>query len=470
MNTKTVVVDGVSYVPSGEPKRHFGIAVTTHNRHSVLAETLAAIEKYAPPGTPVVVVDDGSSSPVIAPDWVTLVKHQVPQGIPASKNRCIEELMRLNVEHLFLFDDDTRPDTDNWWQPYIDSGEHHLQYCWPNFTNGTPVPNMHVLHKDSRITAYGWSMGCMLYFTRHAIERCGGMRIEFGMGMEEHADLSRRVYNAGLNSFVHQDITGSAGLFYSADEHQAIKRVLAPADRKALLDKNIQIRIDHHHDAGYVEYRRPDDVVLSFYSNTFPDPQRNTTAQADPKHVAALEDSVQKVSGKKVVMFTDCLPGREPVETVHTAYRQRWITIYHWLIRHPEIRNVWCVDATDVRMLNDPFPHMQTGTLYIGWEPKTVGIQWIRDHGQALSQWIDNNQHRMLLNIGVVGGDRTTVMKFIRAMNDLWCDLQADDMHEMTFANHVVYQHFPDHVTGPQVATVFKTGTQADPVAWWAHK
>jgi hypothetical protein len=468
---KTVVVDGIPYTPAAAQRPPIGIAITTHNRPEVLAATLDAFGKYAPEGTPIIVLDDGSNTPAAVDDWVTLVRNEVPQGIPAAKNRCIEELMRLGVQHLFLFDDDCRPDADEWWKPYTESPEHHFQYSWTHFTDGKPVPRMDVLHQDSRTTAYGWSMGCMLYLTAEAVNRCGGMRFEFGQGMEEHADLSRRIYNAGLTTFVHQDVTASKGLFYAADEHQKVKRSIPAQDRAALCERNQAIRIAHHHDDRYVEYRQPKDVVLSCFFNSKLDPQRNIRFKPDQNLVAALEHSVTSASGADIVMFTDCLPNREDAEAVHVAYRQRWITYYQWLIQHPEVRYVWCVDATDVRMLNNPFPDMHPGLLYVGWEPKTVGIQWIQANGSAILEWIYNNAQRPLLNAGVVGGDRATVMEFIRAMQDLWYDLRADAMHEMPFLNRVVYEHFSDrHLTGPQVATIFKANAQSDPVAWWAHK
>ena len=474
MSPKTVVVDGISYIPAGQGRQtpHIGIAVSTHNRHDILRETLAAIAKYAPEGTPVVVVDDGSKQPVSVDDSsTTLIRNQAPQGIPAAKNRCIEELMSLGVQHLFLFDDDCRPDSESWWQPYVESPEHHLQYAWTHFTNGQVVPNMTVLYQDSHITAHGWSMGCMLYLTAEAVNRCGGMRFEFGQGMEEHADLSRRIYKAGLTTFVHQDITGSHGLFYAADEHLKVKRSFNGVDRNALLARNEKLRWQHHHDDGFVEYRQPKDVVLSCYFNSTPDPQRGQHLRADPKLVEALEHSVTRVSGLGTVMLTDCLPEREPAECTTVPYRQRWISYYQWLIRHPEVRYAWCVDATDVRMLNNPFPAMQPDTLYVGWEPKTVGCQWIREHGTDITEWINANAHKTLLNAGVVGGDRATMLAFMRAMHDMWYDLRSDGMHEMPFFNHVVYEHFSDKlVTGPQVTTVFKANTQSDPVAFWAHK
>ena len=142
---RQVVVDGIPYFPASA-RPCYGIAVTTHNRPAVLAETLTAIEKFSEPGTPVVVVDDGSEPAVAVPDWVTLVRHDVPHGIPAAKNACVAALMDAGVEHLFLFDDDTRPTSDALWERYIGAPEPHYQYCWTHFAkNKAAVPKMAVL-------------------------------------------------------------------------------------------------------------------------------------------------------------------------------------------------------------------------------------------------------------------------------------------------------------------------------------
>lgn len=476
---KTVVVDGISYVPAAEQRPQFGVAVTTHNRNHILGETLAALDKYTPDGTPIVVVDDGSKQPVAVDNpRITLVRHQQPQGIPAAKNRCLEELMRLGVDHMFLFDDDTTPAAEDWWQPYIESPEPHLQYCWTHFANGQAVPNMDVLHQDSRHTAYGWSMGCMLYVDRRAVDRVGGMRLDFGQGMEEHVEWSRRIWNAGLTTYVHQDITGSRGLFNAADETQSVKRSFTTADRQALMERNVALREKYWGTTDYIEYRKPRDAILTCYLTGRMDPQRTTIWKPDAKAVAPLLDSLAKTGVTPTIVvdhsdFNSTLGSRCEIyltESAHEAYRQRWVSYYQYLLGHKEIRYCWFVDATDVRMLNNPFPSMRPRTLYVGWEPKTVGCQWMRKHGRAIEEWIDANSHRMLVNAGVIGGDRPTLMRLCRAMIDMWYIHRADTMHEMPFFNHVVYQHFPHHVTGPQVATVFRQNVQSDDTAFWAHK
>lgn len=475
MTAKTVVVDGISYIPAARQRPRFGVAITTHNRHDILGQTLAAVEKYTPDGTPIVVVDDGSKQPVAVDNpHITLVRHEVPQGIPAAKNRCIEELMRFEVPHLFLLDDDTAPATEDWWQPYAQSPEHHLQYCWTHFANGKAVPNMDVLHQDSHITAYGWSMGCVLYVSRQAVERIGGMRPEFGLGMEEHAEWSRRIWNAGLTTYVHQDITNSKGLFQAADETQSVPRSFSTADRNSLMERNVALREKYWGTTDYVEYRAQHDVILTCYLTAKLDPQRTQRWKPDPEAVAALRLSCDKQTGIDPTILVDHDDFEHlntvRVESAHEAYRQRWISYYQHLRADPSIRYAWLVDATDVRMLNNPFEQMRPRTLYVGWEPKTVGCQWMRKHGTDIADWIDNNAHRTLLNAGIVGGDRPTLMRLCRSMIDMWHVHRSDTLHEMPFFNHVVYQHFPSHITGPQVATLFKHNVQDDDTAWWAHK
>lgn len=463
-----VIVDGVSYVPRSDAVRApFGLAFTVHNRQDVFNETLIAVEKFTPAGIPVIAVDDGSDVPVEAPDWVTLVRHDVAQGIPLAKNRCIEELMRLGVEHLFLFDEDTRPADETWWERYVYAPEPHYSYCWTNFANGPrrAVPKMDVLYQDSSLIAYGWSMGCMLYATADVVRDIGGMAPAFGMGMEEHADWSQRIHNAGHTSFVHQDIAGSSGLIYASDEHGSVTRSFDWRDRTAMLARNEKLRLARTDSTEYVEYRAWRDVVLTSYFTGTVDAQRGTPMSTDPKVLAPLADSVTDLV---VLTDTDGIPG-ERVEAPLSAYIQRWLSEYQWLRDHPEVRYAALVDATDVVMLRDPFAELEPGTLYCGWEPKPVGDQWIRDHSPAVADWVEAHRHETLLNCGVALGDRVTMMDLCRRMTDMWVRDQGDPLHEMAYFN-IAARMAPKVVAGPQVTTLFKANTKDDPVAWFKHK
>lgn len=467
---KSVVIDGISYVPAGSTKSSIGVGITTHNRHDTLAETLAAFHKFSP-DIPVVVVDDGSTEPVVA-DHV--VRHLEPLGIPAAKNRCLAELMMMGVEHLFLFDDDTRPNDEEWWAPYVHGREPHYQYCWTKFaSNDKPVPKMDVLYRDHDLVAYGWSMGCMLYVHADVVRAVGGMRTEFGRGMEEHCEWSQRIHNAGFTTFAHQDVPDSSKLIWAADEYGAVTRSFDWKDRAELLKRNEAIRLKYLDDASFVPYQAVEHAIITTYLTSGMDLQRNTKMPNDPKVLAPLLDSC---SNHTVVLIHDMGefapdgPISVPIMPMLEAYQQRWLSEWQYLRANPDIEFAWLVDATDVRMLNDPFPHMQHGVLYCGWEPQIVGCEWMRAHAPSYPDWLEANKDRMLLNCGVVGGDRATLMWLCQRMTDLWIEgKRTDPLEEMLYYNMAAYEH-PNMITGTRVTTIFKSGKTADPVSFWAHK
>ena len=209
------------------------------------------------------------------------------------------------------------------------------------------------------------------------------------------------------------------------------------------------------------------DVVLTSFFTGRIDPQRGRHLDADKSLLQPLVDSC----GEKLVVLHDCfdnLPCENyRVDAPEVAYRQRWASQLDWLGRNPDVRAVWLVDATDVRMLREPWTHMQPGTLYCGWETCTVGIDWIRDNSPAVIDWVDGHADEGLLNCGVVGGERGVVMDLCRRMNRLWRETGAEPLHEMAFFNIAAREM--SAVTGPQVTTEFKR-YQDNGVAWWMHK
>lgn len=470
---KSVVIDGIPYFPETRRQAAIGVGITTHNRHDVLAETLAAFDKFSPE-IPVVIVDDGSTEPVASLCSGHVVRHDEPLGIPAAKNRCLHELMKLGVEHLFLFDDDTKPNDEGWWEPYANGREPHYQYCWTKFaTNGKPVPKMDVLYQDADLVAYGWSMGCMLYVHADVVRAVGGMRTEFGRGMEEHGEWSQRIHNAGFTTFAHQDVPNSSKLIWAADEYGAVTRSFDWKDRSELLKRNEEIRLKYADDASFVPYQSAErNAVITTYLTSGTDLQRGVKMPDDPKVLDPLIDSCK---GHNIVLIHDLPVVPFVAESVGIvphleAYQQRWLSEWQYLRSNPEIEFAWLVDATDVRMLNNPFPHMQRGVLYCGWEAQIVGCAWMRDHAPSYGDWVEANKDRMLLNCGVVGGDRATLMWLCQRMTDLWIEgTRKDPLEEMTYFNMAAYEH-PNMITGTRVTTIFKSGKTADPVSFWAHK
>jgi hypothetical protein len=213
-------------------------------------------------------------------------------------------------------------------------------------------------------------------------------------------------------------------------------------------------------------------VVLTSYFTGQVDPQRGVRLESDTEALAKLTASIQEPGA--LVVLNDCWLSTnangfayERVEAPEPAYRQRWLSQWQWLRRHREVEWVWLVDATDVVQLRDPWQGMEHGILYCGWEPHSVGCQWMRKTGRMETDWIRRNARLPLLNCGVVGGDRATVMELCMRMNDHWARTQADALHEMTFFN--MSARAMNFRTGPSITTEFKK-YQDNGEALWRHK
>ena len=453
-----IVVDGVTYAPSS-PK--FGVAITTRNRPHMLAQCVDNFRKHTPNDVPIIVVDDASTPPADA-DF----RFDSNVGIATAKNKCLELLLKAGVEHLFVVDDDAWPIADNWFQPYIDSPEPHLFAVFPTPTRKSSAIQM--LYRDDRHIAYHATRGYFLYFHRSVIDRVGGFDTRFRNAFE-HVELSNRIHNAGLTSWPYQDITGSENLIFSADSQNSNVSAIPDQERRLNEQRGRELLTECQDRADFVPFGTRD-IVLTCLFSTQSDPQRNKTLPADPKLADTLTASL-KCDYTVLCDFPTTEPHFEQVAVNLNPYIQRWISYREHLVRHPEIRWVWCVDATDVECLNDPFDGMKPGVLYCGWENQILGCPWMLTNHQASQEWIQQHPDLTLLNAGVVGADRTTMLKFTRRIITLWSQSTvknvSDMAGDMAYFNRAAYTMNVE--TGPRITTLFKANQRND-FSKWRHK
>lgn len=483
-----------------------GIGISTRNRHDTLAECLKNIYKYLPPNAKVVVVDDASDKPVENADF----RFNVNVGVAATKNKIFHLLE--DCEHIFTYDDDCWPIADNWWLPYINSGQPHLMRIFQDFPKGPKLHDTIKVYEDDRIVAYSHPRGCMLYYHRSCLELVGGMDSVFGLVCHEHPDLSNRIYNAGLTMFRFMDVKNSHELIYSLDEHRAIQTTWNGKLRADQIKKNTPIYESRYSQKIFFPYKEGQiqevvfsvahkrNEVLTCYFTGVPDPQ-GVPRQTDMMQVLIQLSPLVSTCinhGNEVMFFHDhegtkagCYErdtekGRwylnKATATIN-PYWQRWVTYREYLIKNRNhLGFVWCVDATDVEMLRDPFPHMEYGKLYVGDEPGNIGGNvWLtRHHKHPQLQHFFRNNFKPLLNAGLVGGDVETMIEFTGLMIDIYqrCEHDAQikgwpnsGMTDMGALNYVVYTHFKGRFShGKHVNTVFK-GYEADNgLSFWRHK
>lgn len=488
-----------------------GIGITVHNRHEVFGKTWSEILKYAPSEAIIAVVDDASDHPLVLPSYaknneVRFVGFEKNGGIAAAKNKCFELLD--NCDHIFLFDDDTYPTSPDWWKPYVESPEPHLMYIFQDFPKGPKVHDTIKLYQDEHIVAFSHPRGCMLYYDRECLELVGGMDTVYGKWGYEHGNLSDRIYNNGLTRFRYMDVPDSGKLFYSGDEHRTVKSTVWGKDRVAQIERNKRIYEANVNSTAFIPYKEgqkqavhfphsfPRDEVLTCYFTGVPDPQRvgliGGLSSSGEAIYTALSPLYLSTNGNVNTVFFHDTPnflawGRwdirdlEPIKI--NPYWQRWVTYREYLITHRHYLGfVWCVDATDVEMLRDPFPHMEHGKLYVGDEPGNIGGNvWLtRHHKHPMLQAFFRNNRSTILNAGLVGGDVETMIEFTGHMIDMYqrCEHDAQikgwpnsGMTDMGALNYVVYTHFKGRFShGKHVNTVFK-GYEADNgISWWKHK
>ncbi|MEU2106479.1 hypothetical protein [Nocardia sp. NPDC019255] len=463
-----VVIDGTRYTPAGHTAS-IGIAVTARNRHSETQATLEAIRRHTP-GVPVIVVDDASTPPIPDAD----IRFDTNVGIPRAKNACLEALMALGVDHLFLLDNDCRPLVDEWWRPFVDSPEPHLSAQFLDLEGSRKLGDIKLLYSGDDIEAWSGQRGYCLYYHRSAIEAVGGFDPVYGMGLYEHSDLANRIHARGLTTWRYASPKDSHLLVESLDRLQAVDRTPLP-DRRELVKRNVAIHNRRREDGydAYVEYRRTRDIVLTCLYTGAPDPQRDKPMPADPNLLKVLIDSA---APHPVFVLHDELdtPDTDRVTYVRypntvNVYFQRWINAHRYLQTHPEVGKVLICDGTDVEILQpDRLFDIPDGKLLIGCEHQVLGCEWMRRNhpNETLQDFLDAHHYDQLLNAGVLAGDRASVMGFLRDLISVWADIEmyeflakskGNGLGDMAVFNYVAYTRHRDKlIFGPGITTLFK--------------
>src|SRR5690606_36648084 len=124
----------------------------------------------------------------------------------------------------------------------------------------------------------------------------------------------------------------------------------------------------------------------------------------------------------KPILFLTEETKRADVTTIQVSqpfwevYWDRFYQSYNYLKQNPVEGYVWLTDTTDVQMLHNPFPHMNKGILYVGYEPLTINSNWLIKNTKSAQfrKMIEENKSRTLLNCGVLGGDYRTLLSFLK--------------------------------------------------------
>lgn len=225
-----------------------GLGITTQNRRQVALDNIAEWSKLSP-GIKIAIVDDHSDRPYPNADF----RFNEISGVAKAKNKCLELLE--NCDHIFLADDDIHPKVENWWLPYITSGQDHLTFTFSSLKSGFFNGNK-LLNTENGICEYSNPCGCMMYLTKKCLDTIGGFDTDFGRYGYEHLEYSRRAFNAGLTHAPFIDIENSLDLFYSLDHQQEIRCTFHNTIvKRKLFGVNKQLYADKFNDKHFKPYK-----------------------------------------------------------------------------------------------------------------------------------------------------------------------------------------------------------------------
>lgn len=488
-----VTIDGVEYaprdaLPASSARLKIGVAISTYDRPERLLETVLAWVEHTPLQWPIVVVDDASTVPLPKlPERVYVYRMEENAGIAAVKNKSIELLEDRGVQHMFLSDDDHYPTTDSWWAGYVNHSEPHLMYQFWDFASKPFMGTNKVIYENDSIRAYAESRGCMIYIDADIVlPVVGGLDTYFGRWGYEHTEWSDRMHSAGLTSFRYADHPDSGEHFHSMDEHHEVPRTVQIEERKALSARNHTYWLENflRGRTDWLPYRPQETrtAVIGVLYNLEDDPQRRGHKMS-LEATTAWRESVKKVSpDSKLILFTDQPHGEEStyVSAGWNVYWDRFYQAKEWLKENSQITHAFLTDTTDVIMLNTPWEHLEPGTLYAGYEPKTLlNNKWIENNMKLNYDKLDLN--KPILNCGIVGGDRETLIEFLTAFTSYKATYEhlthigeatAGEILEMPAFNLLLQSEQWKHRIqyGPHITTLFKSEEKTNTGAWWKHK
>lgn len=221
-------------------------------------------------------------------------------------------------------------------------------------------------------------------------------------------------------------------------------------------------------------------VIITTVLTGVLDPQRKRKWKVDHSVYQNLYDSCKRLKIRLIVL-SDKLSEMEDeylsvVRTKATInpYFQRWNSIFDYLEKN-NFEKVYCVDATDVEVLNSPFDAIKGNNIVVGCEEGKLACDWIltKHKNVNIKKFIGANHNLQILNAGIVGGT-TDVIKSLCIAIMKWYNSYGDDYTDMPRFNYILRGWEIGQVIeleyGKHVNTVFKKYEQDNLTPLFRHK
>jgi hypothetical protein len=156
----------------------------------------------------------------------------------------------------------------------------------------------------------------------------------------------------------------------------------------------------------------------------------------------------------------------------------RWPIYKKYLENDSSIKNLFCLDISDIVIQNNPFPHIQKDKIYCGDEEGINGNSNWMMHGYSCLNNLEMEKNKesylskKILNAGILGGNKQIVYTVICKMSDILEESNVQHATvDMCALNYVLYTYYPEKIVhGYPVNTVFNKYETENQTAWFRHK
>jgi len=239
-------------------------------------------------------------------------------------------------------------------------------------------------------------------------------------------------------------------------------------------------------------------TIFTTYFTTSVDPQRPMTWPSNDFNIIKdFYNSVIKHKLNCVILHDNCSPefieqySTDKIKFVKVDEVKLNMVDYRWRLYHnlleemPEVKNVYCLDISDVVILKNPFKSMKKNMIYIGNEEcKNKENWWMMERYKSINHtevtgYVSEFSDKQVLNCGILGGNREMMLDVTEKMATILEEANVTKTTvDMVVANAVVYRHYGESfVSGLPLNTKYRGGAFAfngedngADQAWIQHK
>lgn len=178
--------------------KKIGVGITTYNRFEYYKKCLASIPRNEI--DELVIVNDGTDHYAKSGDGDVVIHNDKQLGVSKSKNKAILELIKRDVEHIFLIEDDILIKDTSVFQQYIkaaqSTGIHHL--CFEKIAGNEQTLKFVLEQSDGvKIGFYHNPQGAFMYINSSLVKKLGYFDEQYTNAFE-HVDFAYNLTRKGV--------------------------------------------------------------------------------------------------------------------------------------------------------------------------------------------------------------------------------------------------------------------------------